>query len=183
LLGRHLDHRKEIDLSRRAPWRNCPGSGSGRSEAIFPHALEMDLDCLLDASQCYINGLPRCHAPRQIGHRGSPVTDWVFIDADQILTFSHGFSRLSLACRFTEASVPFGMSRMVQVSLRRLSGGLPLQEKRIDEGFDLSAQDLLRVAGLQVGPMVLHELIGGEQREPPVRCSAGLGESTIRTRS
>ena len=110
LLGRHLDHRKEIDLSRRAPWRNCPGSGTGRSEAIFPHALEMDLDCLLDASQCYINGLPRCHAPRQIGHRGSPVTDWVFIDADQILTFSHGFSRLSLACRFTEASVPFGMS-------------------------------------------------------------------------
>ena len=106
MLGRHLDHRKEIDLSRRAPWRNCPGSGSGRSEAIFPHALEMDLDCLLDASQCYINGLPRCHAPRQIGHRGSPVTDWVFIDADQILTFSHGFSRLSLACRFTEASVP-----------------------------------------------------------------------------
>src|SRR3989304_6406289 len=96
VLGRHLDHRKDIDLSRRAPWRNCPGSGSGGSEAIFPHALEMDLDCLLDASQCYINGLPRCHAPRQIGHRGSPVTDWVFIDADQILTFSHGLSRLSL---------------------------------------------------------------------------------------
>jgi len=72
---------------------------------------------------------------------------------------------------------------MVQISLRRLSGGLPLQEKGIDDGFDLSAQDLLHVAGFQPASVVLHELIGGEQREPPVRCSAGLGESTIRTRS
>ncbi len=118
LSGRHLDHRKEIDLSRRAPRRNCPGSRSGRSEAIFPHPLEMHFDCLLDVSQRYINGLLCCHAPQQIGHRGSPVTVRVFIDADQILNSSHGFSLLSLACRFTEASVPFGMSRMFQISLR-----------------------------------------------------------------
>ena len=72
---------------------------------------------------------------------------------------------------------------MFQVSLRRFGGGLPLQEERIDEGIDLSTQDLLHVAGLQPASVVLHELIRGEQREPPVCCSAGLGESTIRTRS
>ena len=72
---------------------------------------------------------------------------------------------------------------MVQVSLRHLGGGLPLQEKGIDEGVDLYAQDLLHVPRRQPASVVLHELIRGEQREPPVCCSAGLGESTIRTRS
>ena len=62
---------------------------------------------------------------------------------------------------------------MVQVSLRRLGGGLPIQEERIDEGFDLSAQNLLHVAGLQARAVVFHKLVGGEQREPPVCCSAG----------
>ena len=63
--------------------------------------------------------------------------------------------------------------KVLQVSLRRLGGGLPLQKKGIDEGIDLAAQDLLHVAGLQAGPMVLHKLVGGKQREPPVCCSAG----------
>ena len=62
---------------------------------------------------------------------------------------------------------------MVQVSLRRLGRGLPLQEEGVDEGIDLSCQDFLHVAGLQAGSMVFHKLVRGEQREPPVCCSAG----------
>src|SRR3989304_6324159 len=64
--------------------------------------------------------------------------------------------------------------KMVQVSLRRLGGGLPLQEERIDEGFDLSAQDLLHVAGLQAGPMVLHKLVGGKDVRTDLAAPGGV---------
>ncbi len=79
-------------------------------QPISPHSPKMKLNCPLNAAERNVNGLARCHAPRQIWHRCTPVTARILVDTDKILELPHGSPRFNPAWRRTEPNVPLGMS-------------------------------------------------------------------------
>lgn len=57
-----------------------------------------------------VNGLPGGHTPREIGNRCAPIAAGVTIDLYKILERLHDLGTFKPAGRFTDPSVPFGMS-------------------------------------------------------------------------
>src|SRR5262249_49744193 len=110
LLRCNFDGRVEVDLTRGPTGHHCPLSRTRRARAIGTHATEMQLDGPLNAPQRCVNRLAGCHTPREVRHRGPPVTTPILVDADEIPKLGHAYPRLNPAWRLTEAKVPLGMS-------------------------------------------------------------------------
>ena len=78
--------------------------------SVGVHAPKMELDGTLDSSECDIDRLACGHTPWKVRNRCSPIAVRIFVDAHEVANRLHGLVPFRWACRFTDASVPFGMS-------------------------------------------------------------------------
>lgn len=90
-------------------------------KSVFPKPTYVKLNCSLDPAQGTVDRLAGRDTSRQIRNGSSPIDAWITVDADEILDRSHDFGTFNPACRFTDASVPFGISspRLLPVGLEQ----------------------------------------------------------------
>ena len=110
LSGRHFHRRVEVNLS-------CPTSRPHRAMAwsrnrktVFAQSAYVKFNRSFDPPQHRVNRFARRAAPGQVRNGSAPIAAWIPVDADEILDPFHDFGTFNPACRFTDPSVPFGIS-------------------------------------------------------------------------
>ena len=83
---------------------------SGNWKSVFTKPTYVKLNRALDPAQGAVDCLAGRDTPRQIRNGRPPIAARIAIDADEVLDGSHDVDAFNPACRFTEASVPLGMS-------------------------------------------------------------------------
>lgn len=82
---RNPDGCEELDLPGAASWRHNARLRARRLDAVFAHPTQMQLDCSLDPTQSCVECFPCGNAPREVGHRSTPIASQILVDPHEVL--------------------------------------------------------------------------------------------------